>query len=73
MKIFVLCSYGRELGSYSTLEKAKEAAQVILTQDGYESDDYEWHDTGNRSVCYSSKYMDQPENDVYSIEHKDIQ
>lgn len=72
MRIFKLSSYGRLLGQFSTLEKAKEAAQSKLTQDGYEGDDYEWHDTEYRSVCYSNWYIDQPENDVYTIEQADV-
>ncbi len=73
MKVFVLQSYGTQIDIFSTLESAKNVAQAILAKDGYEDDDYHWHDSERHSTCYSELYIDQPENDVYSIEVKEVQ
>lgn len=57
----------RAYGIFTTLEKAKAVVDDLMLKDGYEEDDYHWHDAEDQSIAYSDKYMDQPENDMYKI------
>lgn len=59
----------RNLGIYSSIEAAKSAARDVLMARGYSEadDDYYWDGSDDYLTCYSNKYIDQPENDLYKI------
>lgn len=70
MTVYALQRPGRRnLGIYSSIESAKNAARNVLMARGYSEvdDDYYWEGGNNDLTCYSNKYIDQPENDLYKI------